>query len=244
MQFSQRFKQLCKQRGVTQKQALIDMGMRRNAAQSWTEFNPSVEALLKLARYFDMTTDEVLGVETTTFYDIVNNLCSMRNTTITKMAEDIGLSNAAPTSWKKGLVPKLSTVEKISQYFGVSADYLLGKEHAEATTYEKRVRLVFSERFKQLCKQRGVTQQKALVDMGFHKNAVQRWATGNPSADALLRIAQYFGITTDDLLGKPGAESPTHEVGERHIGDAEILRAFEQADATTQEAILLLLKLR
>lgn len=62
------------------------------------------------------------------FYDIVNNLCKKRKTTITRMAEEIGLSNAAPTSWRKGSVPKLSTVQKISAYFDVSVEYLLGTE--------------------------------------------------------------------------------------------------------------------
>ena len=70
------------------------------------------------------------------FYEIVNNLCRERKTTITKMSEDIGLSNAAATSWKKGAIPKSSTVEKISAYFGVSTDYLLGKEQKETPTPE------------------------------------------------------------------------------------------------------------
>lgn len=68
------------------------------------------------------------------FYDIVNNLCKERKTTITRMAEDIGLSNAAPTSWRKGSEPKLSTLKKISKYFGVSIDYLQGKEQKETPT--------------------------------------------------------------------------------------------------------------
>ena len=67
------------------------------------------------------------------FYKIVNNLCKERKTTITRMAEEIGLSNAAPTSWRKGAVPKLSTVKKISEYFGVSVEYLLGTETKEET---------------------------------------------------------------------------------------------------------------
>ena len=70
------------------------------------------------------------------FYEIVNNLCKERKTTITRMAEDIGLSNAAPTSWRKGSVPKLSTLEKISNYFGVSTDYLLGKDNKKTPTQE------------------------------------------------------------------------------------------------------------
>lgn len=71
------------------------------------------------------------------FYEIVNNLCKERKTTITRMAEDIGLSNAAPTSWRKGAVPKLTTLEKISKYFDVSVDYLLGKETKKTPTPEK-----------------------------------------------------------------------------------------------------------
>lgn len=63
MQFSTRFKQLCKENGVTQKQALSDMNMGRNSAQSWIDGKPSTEALLKIAEYFGITTDEVLGVE-------------------------------------------------------------------------------------------------------------------------------------------------------------------------------------
>lgn len=71
------------------------------------------------------------------FYEIVNNLCKERKITITRMAEEIGLSNAAPTSWRKGSVPKLTTLEKISKYFGVSVDYLLGKETKKTPTPEK-----------------------------------------------------------------------------------------------------------
>ena len=50
------------------------------------------------------------------------------------MAEEIGLSNAAPTAWRKGAVPKSSTLEKIAQHFNVSTDYLLGKEQKETPT--------------------------------------------------------------------------------------------------------------
>lgn len=83
------------------------------------------------------------------FYEIVNNLCKERKTTITRMSEEIGLSNAAATSWKKGSVPKLSTIEKISEYFGVSTNYLLGKdENAPISTDERNYAGVI-EAFKQ-----------------------------------------------------------------------------------------------
>jgi transcriptional regulator with XRE-family HTH domain len=99
----------------------------------------------------------------------------------------------------------------------------------------------FSSRFKQLCKERNITQKKALEDMGFHRNAAQRWADGSPSTDALLKIAEYFGITTDEVLGKETKKAPTPK-GERDY--LAIMNAFDQADESTREAILLLLKLK
>jgi transcriptional regulator with XRE-family HTH domain len=63
MQFSSRFKQLCKDRGITQKQALAEMGLHRNAPQRWAECKPSGEAALKISEYFGISLDEVYGVE-------------------------------------------------------------------------------------------------------------------------------------------------------------------------------------
>ena len=100
----------------------------------------------------------------------------------------------------------------------------------------------FSSRFKQLCKEKGITQQKALSEMGLHRNAAQRWTEGSPSAEALLKIAEYFGITTDEVLGVETKKTPTPAKGERDY--LAIMNAFDQADESTREAILLLLKLK
>ena len=99
----------------------------------------------------------------------------------------------------------------------------------------------FSLRFKQLCKERRVTQKQALADMGFHRNAAQRWAEGSPSTDALIKIAEYFEMSTDEVLGVDNKKTPTLE-GERDY--AKVIEAIKQADESTREAILLLLKLK
>ena len=100
----------------------------------------------------------------------------------------------------------------------------------------------FSSRFKQLCKENGVTQKQALADMGMGRNAAQSWINGSPSLETLQKIADYFGITTDDVLGTEHKKTPTPEKGERDY--LKIMTAFDQADESTREAILLLLKLK
>lgn len=69
------------------------------------------------------------------FYDRFKQLCERKGVSCNKAALEIGLSNATPTKWKKtGATPVGETIDKIAAYFGVSTDYLLGKETAKAPT--------------------------------------------------------------------------------------------------------------
>ena len=99
----------------------------------------------------------------------------------------------------------------------------------------------FSRRFKQLCTEKNVTQKQALIDMGMGRNAVQNWTSGRPSVDTLQKLAEYFGMSTDEVLGIETKKTPTLE-GERDL--SSLIEAFENADVSTREAILLLLKLK
>lgn len=61
------------------------------------------------------------------FYDKFKSLCDSVGKSCNKVALEIGLSNATPTKWKKtGATPDSSTLSKLSDYFHVSVDYLLG----------------------------------------------------------------------------------------------------------------------
>lgn len=63
------------------------------------------------------------------FFDIFYDLCKKKGISCKKAAEDMGLSNSITTKWKKtGATPGGDTLQRIAEYFGVSIDYLLGKE--------------------------------------------------------------------------------------------------------------------
>lgn len=63
------------------------------------------------------------------FYDLFCKLCDKKGVSVTKATTDIGLSRTIGTKWKKtGATPNGETLNKISAYFGVSIDYLLGTE--------------------------------------------------------------------------------------------------------------------
>ena len=61
----------------------------------------------------------------------------------------------------------------------------------------------FGENLKQLRKSLELTQSEFGSKVGLSKAVVSKYETGMgyPSFDVLVRIAQYFGVTTDYLLG-------------------------------------------
>lgn len=59
------------------------------------------------------------------FYGLCNNVGKAPNT----VAKELGISSASITWWKKGeRNPSQKTLKSIADYFGVSVNYLLGKE--------------------------------------------------------------------------------------------------------------------
>ena len=61
----------------------------------------------------------------------------------------------------------------------------------------------FGENLKHLRKSLELTQKDFGAKVGLSKAVVSKYETGMgyPSFDVLVRIAQYFGVTTDYLLG-------------------------------------------
>ena len=80
------------------------------------------------------------------FYDRFKELCERKGVSCNKAAIEIGLSNATPTKWKKtGATPVGETLDKIAAYFGVTTDYLLGKEKKNAPAESGKRRDVLDE---------------------------------------------------------------------------------------------------
>ena len=69
-------------------------------------------------------------------YNRIENLCKENNESITTMCKESGASRASLSDLKVGRKQSLSaeTLSKIAAHFGVSVDYLLGKENKKAPT--------------------------------------------------------------------------------------------------------------
>lgn len=77
-------------------------------------------------------------------YEIFESLLRERGITSYRVAKDTGITSATLSDWKNGKSqPKVDKLQKIADYFGVSLDYLCGKE--EETVQKEKAPGISSE---------------------------------------------------------------------------------------------------
>lgn len=59
-------------------------------------------------------------------------------------------------------------------------------------------------RIRELRKKRGITQLKMAMDLEVNQNSISRYENGErqPDINELIRIADYFGVSIDYLVGR------------------------------------------
>lgn len=119
---------------------------------------------------------------------------------VTAMCRSAGVAQGSISDLKSGRTQNLSAENalKLSRYFGVTADYLLygDGESEESGLYE---------RIKTLCDERGINITEMCQRSGASRASLTDLKVGrknNLSAETLVKIADYFGVTVDHLLGR------------------------------------------
>ena len=95
---------------------------------------------------------------------------------------------------------------------------------------------MFFNRFKALCDQKNISVYRACTDIGMNRSAVAKWkAGGKPNGSTAARLADYFGVTTDYLLGQSEEKVPAEKT--RVISDEEIKFALFGGDGEITDAM-------
>ena len=61
---------------------------------------------------------------------------------------------------------------------------------------------VLFDRIKQLSSSKGVSLKKVATDLGFGENTIYKWKVQSPKGEYLDKVANYFHVSTDYLLGR------------------------------------------
>ncbi|MCL2461372.1 MAG: helix-turn-helix domain-containing protein [Defluviitaleaceae bacterium] len=163
------------------------------------------------------------------FQEIFVQLLAERKISTYKLTKDTGIQNGLISKWINNVqTPAAENLAKLANYFNVSVDYLLGLDPVqnrrlssssgqnEAQTLQNltsidnaHVDLTLSERLKECRKAKGVTQKAVAEFLGIAATSYQKYelSAREPSLEFLGKLADYFGVSVDYLLGrvnKPG----------------------------------------
>lgn len=86
---------------------------------------------------------------------------------------------------------------------------------------------------KKLRKEAGLNQEEFAKLFNVHQTAVSQWETGktSPDTDIIIKMAKYFKISTDDILGNTDIKkSPSNMEEENNIAK-EIIEGLQKGGA-------------
>lgn len=98
-------------------------------------------------------------------------------------------------------------------------------------------------RIKGLCLKKGITISKLETDLSFGNSSIKKWEkVSSPSVDKIIKVASYFDVSVDYLLGRTDIIGSISEI----IGDEDIIsfqRARQKMTSKDRERMMQMLKL-
>lgn len=99
---------------------------------------------------------------------------------------------------------------------------------------------VFSKRLRELRRQLNLSQAELGKIVGLHVTHIGRYerGTSSPSADALKKVAEALGVTTDYLI-----EGKAANVAKAKLEDKDLLQMFKEVERFKEDDKLVIKKL-
>lgn len=58
------------------------------------------------------------------------------------------------------------------------------------------------KKISELCKEKGISVAKLERETGISNGTISRWGSSSPTVEKLEKVADYFGVSVDSLLGR------------------------------------------
>lgn len=142
------------------------------------------------------------------FAERLKELRKEKGITQIQFANDFHIANGTIGMWESGRrEPDFETARRIADYFGTTVDYLLGRDEKKLIPEVE----VVGMNIKELREQEGVSQKQLAEAVRLAQNTLSQFETGKrePDLSTTQRIADYFGVSVDYLLGRNDKKRPT-----------------------------------
>lgn len=92
------------------------------------------------------------------------------------------------------------------------------------------------EKISYLAKKRDKSLKEVAEELGLSRNAIYQWKTSSPKADTLQKVAEYFSVSTDYLLGRENNPESTEKENSTAVQLGGLFRSVaKKEDLNDQE---------
>lgn len=201
-----------KKLGLSQEELAEKLNISQKSISKYELGNrkPQYKVLVRMAEYFGVTTDYLLGLAkggNTMLGKRINELRKSSGMTQEEFGKKLGVIKQTVSSWENDLSePNHAATIAIAKLFGVTTDYLLGAEGDAMGTEEKinEIAQRVGRNIRSIREQAGLSQDEFAEGFSVKQPTVANWETGKkqPDLNMLIQIAQFGGTTLDDLVTK------------------------------------------
>lgn len=135
------------------------------------------------------------------FFDRFSSLCQEKGETPNSVGKKLGIPSGSITAWRNGTIPRVATLDKISNFFGVSTDFLRGVEHQSPIVQ---------------CKDCGLTYNSSVPDdIRQHEKRHKAWE----------KAVQKFGFCWSYMFREKEKAEARHKISSGNLSDEEYIEA-------------------
>lgn len=99
---------------------------------------------------------------------------------------------------------------------------------------------MFWDNFRNLCLKNNITPNALAKVLSFSSGSITTWKNGTvPHHDTLLKIADYFNVSVDYLLGKTEVSEADNANALLSSQEAELLKMFRQLNELQKAKLLI-----
>jgi transcriptional regulator with XRE-family HTH domain len=153
----------------------------------------------------------------------------LKKLTQKQLAKLLNVTDATINRYERGLRnPDPEMLKAIADILDVSIDYLLGK--IDISNRSEIFVSEFSKRLKELREEASLTQKDIAEALGIDRTTYTKYETGKsePDFETTSKIADYFNVSVDYLLGKSDIRNPSDEITKAVSDDPELAEFWNE----------------
>lgn len=101
---------------------------------------------------------------------------------------------------------------------------------------------VVYDRVKYLCEKHNVSISRVESAVGFGNSAISKWESSSPSVEKLRKVADYFDVSVDYLMGRSDDETPVSYLLSNDKDIIQLCRAREKMPQRDRDQMMRMIR--